>query len=280
MSEELTVLDLSQFNGTVDWNSIRADAVILRAGYRGYNAGSLTRDTAFARNLAGANARGIPVGVYWVSQAVNEAEAREEADFVLSLCSQGSVTWPVFLDSEYSGEPNARGRGDLLTRARRTACGLAFCQAIQAAGRRAGLYCSEDWFTAMLDGAAFRAAGYSLWIAKYSSREPAVKGLDGWQYTGSGAAAGVPGKVDISRFYVNYTAAPDELDARAQWDAFYAAKQAELKALPPEEWSREGRDFCMENGIIRGYADGSYGWALPVTRQELAVMLQRLAQLT
>lgn len=47
------------------------------------------------------------------------------------------------------------------------------------------------------------------------------------------------------------------------------------------EWSEEGRRWCVDNGIIQG--DGSavpnYQWEAPLTREQLAVILYRFANL-
>ena len=52
----MTILDVSEFNGAIDWARVGegADGAILRLGYRGYgSAGSLNTDARFAENLAG-----------------------------------------------------------------------------------------------------------------------------------------------------------------------------------------------------------------------------------
>ena len=75
-------IDVSKWNGDIDWDKVKNAGVefaIVRAGYRGSVTGSLVEDPYFAANMRGAAASGMPVGVYFFTQAVNEVEAVEEA---------------------------------------------------------------------------------------------------------------------------------------------------------------------------------------------------------
>ena len=80
-------VDVSKWQGDIDWNKVKAagyDFAIIRLGYRGYSeAGGLEVDAKFYQNLQAAQAAGLDVGVYFFSQAINETEALEEANFVL-----------------------------------------------------------------------------------------------------------------------------------------------------------------------------------------------------
>lgn len=204
---EKKVIDLSEFNGAISWSTVKShvDGVILRAGYRGYSApGVLVTDKKFKENIKGAIAQNIPVGIYWLSQAISDAEALAEANYLNNLLKSYDIAYPVYLDSERA-EPNGKGRADQLTKAKRTQYGLTFCQAMRDAGYTAGLYCSESWYTDCIDGAAFAAASYEIWIAKYSSAKPSI-GCGAWQYTDAGRVSGITGNVDISKFYTDYAA--------------------------------------------------------------------------
>nr|DAN90527.1 MAG TPA: hypothetical protein [Caudoviricetes sp.] len=199
------VIDVSQHNGTIRWKNVKGkvDAVILRAGYRGYGAdGTLAEDKLFRTNAAAASALNIPIGAYWLSQALNEKEALEEAAYLVKLLKPFRITYPVYLDSEYC-EQNANGRGDQITKAQRTKNALAFLKAIAAAGYTAGLYCAENWFTAEIDGEAIRKAGYTIWCARLAGK-PRIGDHDAWQYTWTAKVPGIPGDVDMSEFYRDF----------------------------------------------------------------------------
>ena len=94
------------------WEKAKAagiDFAIIRCGYRGYGSGALVEDSTYRRNIQGAINAGLRVGVYFYSQAINEAEAVEEASMVLSLVSGYSLPLGVYYDTESLGgrRPNA-----------------------------------------------------------------------------------------------------------------------------------------------------------------------------
>ena len=200
-----TVLDLSKYNTVTNYSSIAGavNGVIIRAGYRGYgSSGTLTTDSKFETYYAGLNGK-TKLGVYWLSQAVNESEAVAEANYVYNLIKNKTIHFPVYLDSEYSNSAHD-GRADSLSKTVRTNVTIAFCERIKALGYRAGVYASDSWFNTNLDWKTLSNKGYSLWVAKYSSQPPQiVTKYDGWQYTSSGSCAGVSGNVDLTRFYTD-----------------------------------------------------------------------------
>ena len=73
------MIDVSQYNGVINWEKVIADGVIIRAGYRGYSAGTIKQDARFSENLQGVKLNGIPFGLYFMSQAITESEAEAEA---------------------------------------------------------------------------------------------------------------------------------------------------------------------------------------------------------
>ena len=92
-------IDVSKYQGNIDWTSVKEDGIdftFVRAGYRGYGtAGTLTKDTYFEKNMQGAIAAGIKTGAYIFSQATNETEAEEEAEYIVNLVSGYQVTMPI-----------------------------------------------------------------------------------------------------------------------------------------------------------------------------------------
>ena len=198
------VIDVSEFQGNIDWNKIstQVSAAIIRLGYRGYGSGSLVTDSRFSQNMDGAISAGLPVGVYWCSQAVSDAEALEEAKYCIEKLKEYKLTYPVLLDSEHM-EPNAMGRADKIGKKRRTQYGLTWARAIQDAGYIAGLYCSESWYYDEIDGAKFDSSGFDIWIAKYSSVAPKYR-CDAWQFTDSARMYGISTCVDQNHVYKNY----------------------------------------------------------------------------
>lgn len=200
------LIDVANPNGVINWSKVAAtgiDGAIIRAGYRGYGtAGTLATDKQYKSNMTGANAAGVPVGAYWLSQATSDAEAVAEAKYLVGLLEpyRAKIVFPVFLDSEYGEGKNATGRADRLPKQLRTQYGLKFLETVKAGGYTTGLYCSENWFSEFIDGEAFRAAGHTIWIANYN-RKPAIA-CDAWQYSRKGTVEGVGTAVDLDYFYV------------------------------------------------------------------------------
>lgn len=192
-------IDVSKWNGEIDWDKVRNAGVefaIIRAGYRGSVTGSLVEDPYFAANMKGAAASGIPVGVYFFTQAVNEVEAVEEASAVIRLVREYNLEYPIFIDTEGAG---GNGRADSLGPETRTQVCEAFCRTIENANYRAGIYASRNWYNNNLY--VDRLDRYFIWLAEYRS-VPLYQGYyQMWQHTSKGAIDGIAGNVDMNIFY-------------------------------------------------------------------------------
>ncbi len=192
-------IDVSSHNGEINWTEVKEAGVqfaIIRCGYRGASSGSLVLDSHFAENMRGAIKAGIPVGVYFFSQAVNETEAIEEASMVVEECKLYLLDLPVFIDSESAG---GKGRADRLDVDRRTAITRAFCETIANSGYEAGVYASKKWWNSKLD--AEQLTLYHSWLAQYTETPDYDGYYDYWQYTSKGTIKGIEGKVDLNVKY-------------------------------------------------------------------------------
>ena len=196
-TNQLRGIDVSKYQGNINWSAVKSsgiDFAIIRAGYRGYGTGALVEDSKFKANIQGATAAGIPVGVYFYSQAVTEEEAREEALMVIGLVKGYKISYPIYFDTEkVAGDT---GRADGLSAAQRTACAVAFCETIRAAGYTAGVYSYRDWFYYSLNYA--NISKYRIWIAQYRSTLDFKYNYQIWQYTSSGSVNGISGRVDMN----------------------------------------------------------------------------------
>ena len=192
-------IDVSKWNGEIDWDKVKNAGVefaVVRAGYRGSVSGSLVQDPRFEENMRGAQAAGIPTGVYFFTQAVNEVEAVEEASMVLELLRKYKVEFPVFIDTEGAG---GNGRADGLDVETRTLVCEAFCRTIENAGYTAGVYGSRNWYNNRME--MKRLDNYFIWLAEYRS-VPLYQGYYGmWQYTSKGKIDGIDGNVDLNIYY-------------------------------------------------------------------------------
>lgn len=193
-------IDVSKWNGNIDWNAVKNSGVsyvIIRCGYRGSTAGALIEDPKYRTNIQGATAAGLKVGVYFFTQAINEVEAVEEASMVLSLVKGYKISYPIFLDVESSG-----GRADGISKATRTAVCKAFCQTIKNSGYTSGVYANKTWLNSYID--ASQLGAYRIWLAQYAAKPTYSGRYDIWQYSDKGKIGGISGYVDMNLSYMGY----------------------------------------------------------------------------
>lgn len=193
-------IDVSKWNGDIDWDKVKADGiefVMIRCGYRGSVTGALVEDPNFMKNIRGAKAAGLEVGIYFFTQATNEIEAVEEASMVIALCDGYEIDYPVVIDTEGAG---GNGRADALDVDTRTNVCKAFCETIVNAGYEAGVYASRSWYNQNITVSELDE--YKIWLAEYRST-PLYSGYyDMWQYTSKGSVDGIEGNVDLNISYM------------------------------------------------------------------------------
>ena len=197
------VIDVSGWQGDIDWAKAKADGVegvIIRLGYGwGNNA-----DKKAQRNISECKKLGIPFGIYWYSYADTPSIAKEEgADVVAKLKQFGvnpsDLAYPVYYDLEkwtWEGhqpptDPNVYN--NIVNN---------WYSALQSAGyKNLGVYS----YTSYLQGPLKHADIYAktTWVAQYGAR----MGFDsfptnsrGWQYTSTGKVDGISGNVDMNAF--------------------------------------------------------------------------------
>lgn len=191
-------IDVSHYQGDIDWEKVKAagiEFVFVRLGYRGYGEdGILKLDTNFEKNIQGARAAGLDVGVYFFAQAVNEKEAIEEAEFVLEALIEYDLQMPVVYDPESILHEEART--DDVTGEQFTKNTKAFCETIEKSGYEAMVYCNMLWQAFELD--LEELADYPIWYADYETYPQTPYHFDIWQYSSEGAVDGIQGNVDLN----------------------------------------------------------------------------------
>lgn len=197
-------IDVSKWNKEIDWDKVKnagVDYAIIRVGYRGATTGALIKDPYFKTNIKGALRAGIPVGVYFFTQALDAVEAVEEASMVINMCKDYHITYPIFIDTEGAG---GNGRADGLDADTRTQVCKAFCMTVESAGYKAGVYGARNWFNQMLHMKTLN--DHIIWLAEY--REvPIYQGYyHMWQYTSGGKIDGIEGNVDLNLSYLKIDA--------------------------------------------------------------------------
>ncbi len=192
-------IDISEYQGSdINWEALKNQGlsfVILRAGYRGYGeAGTLNSDNCFEANYANAMAYGFDVGVYYFSQATNEAEAVEEANYVLGILGGRPLNLPIVFDLEHilNGED---ARTDGISGEQFTRNAIAFCEQVNAAGYDAMVYSNMMWEAFEYDMTTLSA--YPIWYADYEALPQSPYDFEFWQYSQTGRVDGINGNVDL-----------------------------------------------------------------------------------
>lgn len=190
-------IDVSTFQGEIDWQKVKAAGItfaIIRVGGRGYGeAGTLYADKRAQDHYKGAKEAGLDVGAYFFSQAINEDEAVEEAEYVLEQIKDWEITMPVVFDWEYMGE---QARTAYVEPQTLTDCMNAFSARIRQAGHEAMIYVNMD--QAADSFYVEEVADTALWLAMYDGWKENPYKVELWQYTNEGSVPGISGNVDIN----------------------------------------------------------------------------------
>lgn len=201
---EKTILDVSRWQGNIDWAKVKAsgkvDGVMIRAmGNSAEGKPSAPYiDPYFARNYAECQRLGIPVGVYGYFKATTKAEADRELAVFKQALGGRTFQLPVAVDIEDS-------RLTALYPPKLTDLVAYELGVVQSWGVYAmlytGLYFGQK--NLYMGGAALKP--YDVWLAAYRSTKPSPGWPFGmWQYTKDGVVPGVRKGVDLSHAYKDY----------------------------------------------------------------------------
>ena len=186
-------LDVSEFQGKIDWNRVRSDgktAVYIRSSL-----GNDYIDARFEENYAGAKAAGLIVGFYHYVTAENTAQAREQARFFVDVIKGKSFEMRPVMDFEYFGD---------LSSNQINAIGKAFLDELVSYGGKEAVVYTDDYDAKTLWEPEI-TENYPLWIAQWDVAYPSYtdrwSGWVGWQYTDGGTVSGIStGSTDLDRF--------------------------------------------------------------------------------
>ena len=207
-------IDVSKYQGTIDWTKVKesgVDFAMIRVGYRAKSTGEIFEDPTARYNMQEAQAAGIKIGAYFFSSAITPEEAKAEADFTAEIIAKYKITYPVAFNCEDFLSPDSRQYG--LDATQRTELACAFLDEIAKAGYSPMFYASKG----ELDGNAqwnigTLASKYKIWVAQYPETPyPATTASsytgthDMWQYTSQGNVDGISKKTDVNIAYFGYT---------------------------------------------------------------------------
>lgn len=177
----IKAVDISQYNIITDYKVMANEIqyVGIRVGYRGSTTGTITEDKLFKTHIENCIKNNIKnIFCYFYDQSINEAEAKEQAEWVINMIKPYTISLPVYIDSE--AMPNHTGRADNISKEQRTKNVIAFCNRILELEYTTGIYASDSWFKSMLDYEKIK--NYHIWCARYSVNKPTISHYDIWQY--------------------------------------------------------------------------------------------------
>lgn len=190
---ETNGIDVSEWQGIINWQVVKTDFCIIRAGY-----GKLAtqRDKSFNENYNGCKNNAIPCGAYWYSYALTPEEAVLEAKACMEVIKGKKFEYPIYFDVEEQSQ-FALGRDAV------SAIIKAFMDTLENAGYWVGLYMSSYYLNNYVND--YIKANYALWVADYIPNAPAYDGTYGmWQKSATGTVNGIAGDVDLDECYVDY----------------------------------------------------------------------------
>ena len=192
-------IDVSEHQGRIDWNAVKAsgiDFAILRVGFGAPSWGGRV-DYQFNRNISECERLGIPYGVYIYSYAFDNQQAADEASMVIDCLSGHNPRLPVYYDLEDKTIIADGRQSGIASRAQ------TFCNKISSAGYKPGIYANLNWFNNILTDPVFKSGSWDHWIAQYNSQCHYTGSYSFWQYTSRGKVSGISGNVDMNYAYVD-----------------------------------------------------------------------------
>lgn len=188
-------IDVSQWQGKIDWKQVKAAGVefaLIRAGYGDTLSYPKQIDTQYEYNYAQCKRNSIPVGVYFYSYAMNEAEAKREAECCLALLKGKQFEYPIYYDVE---------EFDLFESGKTAEVTRAFVKVLEDAGYWVGIYtyrAAMGYFPADIKDKKAMA------IAEYGAKLNYSGQYGIWQNSSTWYVNGINGRVDHDYCYVDY----------------------------------------------------------------------------
>lgn len=231
-------IDVSHWQGDIDWNAVKADGVefaIIKAG--GSDSGFYT-DSKFRANYKAAKAAGINVGAYYFvgKYCKSYEDGVADAKRFIAMISGMQFEYPVYIDFEAPDSSDVEGNTE--------AC-IGFCQTMEDNGYFSGIYASEiSGFHNRLDDSKLQS--YSHWVARYGKKPYTIseKVFGIWQYSSKGSVAGISGNVDMDISYVDFPS----IIKKAGLNGF-TKQHTENKPAAPVELTLEERVAKLEEKI-------------------------------
>ncbi len=194
-------IDISEHNDEIDFEAVKEsgiDFTFIRIGWRGYSEGKIYVDKRFEEYYTGAKQAGLKVGVYFFSQAINQDETKEEADFVLETLNGRTLDLPVVYDFETIDYDEART--DNLTKEQVTSNAVTFLKTVSTK-YDAMLYANLNLLENKYEETILNT--FPLWYAQYYKEPETLNDFKIWQYSETGSVDGIDGEADLNIMFIN-----------------------------------------------------------------------------
>lgn len=196
-------IDVSQWQADIDWQKVANSGIEFAIIRCGYGSDWVSQDDwFFLQNVKGAKAAGLDLGVYLYSYAQSTSDAVSEANHTLRLLNKAGLKpsdlkYGVSYDFE---DPSQ----DWISNWQSVQICKTYCNKMNAAGYRAGVYSFLNWWNTKLSDSSL---GY--WD-RYIAQWPTPTGnttcsYSGkyrlWQFSSNGSVPGISGRVDMDLAY-------------------------------------------------------------------------------
>lgn len=199
-------VDISKDNDYIDFVKLKkagCDFVMIRVGARGYETGALSLDDYFKDNLKRATDADLDVGLYFLSEAINEAEAVEEANYIIDNIGEYEISYPIAFVMKYAS--NDKSRIDSVSKNNKSMIARAFLNTVKKSGYKAILYGDKAWLIKHVDLSKL-ISDFDIWYSEPGASLPDFPyKFAMWQYDRKGTIDGISGYVNFNICFLDYS---------------------------------------------------------------------------
>ncbi len=194
-------IDVSRWQGDIDYNAVKnagAEFVMMRIGVQQDILEDPSIDSKFFQNIKNAHEAGLDVGVYFYSMAMDNKEAKRQAEWVIKTLKKEKLELPIVFDWENWTDWNSYQLSfyDINSLAD------TFMNTVKNKGYEAMIYSSKFYLQNIWDN----KDNYSVWLAHYTKNSK-LTDYEGsyklWQICNNGKIAGIETDVDIDIMFLN-----------------------------------------------------------------------------
>ncbi|XP_054258814.1 lysozyme M1-like [Macrosteles quadrilineatus] len=199
VAAEDKVVDVSHWNGRINWTEVRAAGVKLAIA-KATEGGTYTDDT-FATNWRGIKQSGIQPGAYHYLRggtSTAQAQVQNIKNALKSVNFGANDMLVIDVEEQFNQNVSKDKMADVLK---------AVLDGLKGSFSNLWIYTGPSYWENKVAWRKYDFSQYKLWIAHYTTKsQPTIpstwktKGYSLWQYTDKGRVNGISGNVDMSRY--------------------------------------------------------------------------------